>query len=413
MQATFLDHKPGSGEYPERSYDPTLKCVWVLFEPESTEAWVGAFGVGGFGRRKVIRCGETPVFLVLAEGNPYLVNGETGDLVSDPFAVDILAALPVPERDLIIGADNSSLFAITSGGLVWESPIIAIGGIDLLEATSDELQGQLWTEDGIYRFSLGYQDWQLTQGEAIEEYSKKQRARSVLPRRRGCLAVAILVLVAVGVLITIPFHGYRFDASAPEILSTPETGIILLPELVFVGRARPARALWCSLLGYWAPAACLFEVRAIGLHVWFLRGSGVEYHALEPFPYHQGEAYVYNGKLHWLLGRDSWEWVDQGFRKLSRSDTTLLLENRHFLIGDVMRAEGWIRHRVDHEDQTFSMGSYSVRYSRPLVEEGPTEITIEDGPVVGKLYSRDHRTRFTGWVEQIPDISVQEQQPTG
>jgi hypothetical protein len=166
MRATFLDAMPLSGDYPERSYQPTLDCGWVLFEPPSEAAWVGAFGRGSFGCRQVLRCGETSVVLVLADGEPYLVNGETGELVSESISGEIMTAVSVPERDLVIAADNSSLVAIDSRGLVWKSPLVAIDGIDLLETTSAEMKGHLHTEDGVRPFSLRFRDWRLVEGES-------------------------------------------------------------------------------------------------------------------------------------------------------------------------------------------------------------------------------------------------------
>jgi hypothetical protein len=164
MRATILDDMPPSGDYPERSYEPTLECVWVLFEPGSTDAWVGAFGPGSFGCRQVLRCGETQVFLVLAGGAPYLVNAEDGELVLSQTGADIMTALQVPDRDLIIAADYLSMFAFSSRGLAWESSVVAIEGVDLLEVTSNELRGRLHTEGGTRGFYLRCEDWQLREG---------------------------------------------------------------------------------------------------------------------------------------------------------------------------------------------------------------------------------------------------------
>lgn len=446
MRATFLDHIPPSGNFLERSYGPTLGCGWVLFEPEPAEAWVGAFGLGGSDCRQVFRCGNTPVFLVLANGKPYLVNGETGELVSDPTQSnfdELMAALPIPGRDLIIAADNSSLFAISSRGLRWESPLVAISGIDLLEATSDELRGHLGTEDGVYHFTLRFKDWQLVQGEAIEEYfgkpqgiltrfierlriklgqastvrmfsarrAQNQKIRDLLNNRRGCLVAVLVSLLAVGVLAFVPVHGYRYDSGPPEILSNPDLGIILVDARIWADRKTAPRILWCSSLGYWAPPSCLPETRLVGLHIWFLRASGVEYHALAPFS-QLYEAYVYNGRLRWQSGREHFEWVDGGFRRLSESEEALPFQDQKS-VGDVIKAEGWSRHPVGDQHQMFSLGPYRVRYSRPAIEDGPTEIVIEEGPVVGTLYSRAERWHFTWWSERLPEFSVRGQRPTG
>jgi hypothetical protein len=111
---------------------------------------------------------------VLASGEPYVVNGETGDQVSVPTGLDIMTAVQVPDRDLIVAADYLSLFAFSSRGLEWESATVAIEGIDLLEVTSTGLRGHLHTEDGPETFALRFQDWQLRHGHDPPGHEKGQ-----------------------------------------------------------------------------------------------------------------------------------------------------------------------------------------------------------------------------------------------
>lgn len=220
----------------------------------------------------------------------------------------------------------------------------------------------------------------------------------------------VVILVAAAVLLLVPIHGHEFVSGSPQILSNEETGIIILPEWVFADGKSVPEALWCGFLGWFAPATCLPEIRVTGLHLWFLRASGVEYHAIEPFPF-QSAAYVFDGTLRWYRGRETWEWTGDHFRKLGQDDARLPFTDQRD-IGDVIRAEGWTEHPVEGNLRTFSLGPYRVRYTRPDFDGGgPTEIVIEQGPVVGKLYSRVERWRFTGWVERLPELSVQEQQP--
>lgn len=168
MRASFLDDVPISGVHPERSYEPTGECGWVLFEPGPARAWLGAFGLGDFGCRTVLRFGSTENFLVVADGRSYVVNASSGELVYKPTEREITAALAAPDRDLIIGCDQTAVFTMASRSLVWSSPEVALDGIDLLKVSSKEVLGRFHTDEGIFRFTLRFDDWQLLQGEPVE-----------------------------------------------------------------------------------------------------------------------------------------------------------------------------------------------------------------------------------------------------
>lgn len=234
------------------------------------------------------------------------------------------------------------------------------------------------------------------------------KTRDFLPGRRGCFLVSLAVI---GLLLMVPVHGYQYVSGSPEILSNQEIGIIIVPAWIFAGRKPAAQLLWCSFLGWFAAPSCLPEMQTSGLHVWFLRETGVEYHAIAPFPY-QSAAYVYNGKLRWFRGREAWEWEGQGFRKLDDSEAEMPFRDQRS-IADLMRAEGWTQHRIDNEHQVIPAGAYRVRYIRPVTEADPTEMAIEEGPVAGTLYSRVEKWHFTGLMGRIPEFSIEEQQTLG
>lgn len=220
----------------------------------------------------------------------------------------------------------------------------------------------------------------------------------------GCLAVTLVVL---GILLMLPVSGYEFVSGSPELFSSAEAGIVILPEWVVADRRPLAHGFWCSFLGYFGDESCLPETRLTGLHVWFLDATGVEYHAVEPFPV-ESAAYIYDGRLRWYRGREQWEWAGEGFRKLGEAESELLFRDQATL-DEVTRASGWVTHRVGDASQEFLLGPYRVRYTRPLTGEGPTMLVIVEGPATGTLYSRSEGWRVTWWSDRVPDLSLEKQ----
>ena len=219
---------------------------------------------------------------------------------------------------------------------------------------------------------------------------------------RGCL---VATLAVVTILLMLPTSGYEFVSGAPELFSSAEEGIVILPEWVVADRKPVARRLWCSFLGYFADASCLPETRLTGLHVWFLEATGVEYHAVAPFPI-ESAAYIFDGRLRWYRGRESWEWTGDAFTELDRVESEQPFRDAATL-EEVTTAAGWVPHRVEDQSQEFLLGPYRVRYTRSSSGDDPTEFVIEEGPVTGTLYSRPEEWRYTWRSDWIPDLSLE------
>jgi hypothetical protein len=207
-------------------------------------------------------------------------------------------------------------------------------------------------------------------------------------------------------LLIVPLRGFEFISGPPVVFSNEESAIVILPESIWPDSKPAVKVVWCSFLGWWAPTSCLPEARVTGLHIWFLRASEVEYYGIEPFPI-QSAAYVHDGKLRWYRGRETWEWTGRSFTELSESEAARAFRNHRF-IEDVTRAAGWKEHHVDGEHAVLSACPYRLRYSRHAGGPEPTEIVIEEGPVVRRLYSRVQKWQFTWLVDRIPEFPLKE-----
>jgi|ERR1700757_2428173 len=79
MKAIIFDKAPLSGEYEEKYFGKSTSTLWVKFETDSYEKWVGAFGNGCYGITKVIT--HDDLVFVVAKGSVYLINRNNKELI--------------------------------------------------------------------------------------------------------------------------------------------------------------------------------------------------------------------------------------------------------------------------------------------------------------------------------------------
>jgi hypothetical protein len=165
MQAQVLSAPPVSGSIPERGYDATGSCVWVRFEDAKGGEWTGVFGASGLtGSASVTLFEDGRSALVIARGQGYIVDTESGELrhkTECDYLVDVLA---IPARGLVVACDFTMLLAYSPGGLVWRSARVAVDGIRLESATPEELRGSIWDGNDWQPFRLAIGTWSFREG---------------------------------------------------------------------------------------------------------------------------------------------------------------------------------------------------------------------------------------------------------
>lgn len=163
MKAQPLKSAPVAGICPERWYGVNVDIMWVLFEDENHTNWIGAFKRGCIPHFNVVLPFQTSdAFLVVANGQGYVVNVTSRELLYQVESDALVDAVAIPDRDLIIVTDcYVSLRALTSAREIWHSDRISMDGIRFEQVTSEFLTGQGWQLDGCHPFALNLRDWNL------------------------------------------------------------------------------------------------------------------------------------------------------------------------------------------------------------------------------------------------------------
>lgn len=86
VQADFI-YKPISGQYPEKHFEVERQDFtahswsWVRFTKSDETEWVASFQGGTNDKKLLAILRDTPFVFVVAEGQGYLVNAETEELI--------------------------------------------------------------------------------------------------------------------------------------------------------------------------------------------------------------------------------------------------------------------------------------------------------------------------------------------
>ncbi len=115
MPDSLLTEKPISGTIRERRYGVSGGAnLWVRFDDDATEPWVGVFGMGDVSPY----CAVVPfdddggrTVLVVAGGQGYIVDRISGTVLRETDWFYSYSALAPPTRDFVIVADNQHIWA--------------------------------------------------------------------------------------------------------------------------------------------------------------------------------------------------------------------------------------------------------------------------------------------------------------
>lgn len=174
-----MTEKPISGKYLERHYTCSEgKNVWVLFSGEGFKPWVGVFGEGSSPYFSFIaQFDETNIFLIIACGQGYIVNGADGLLIRRTKWDYSFSCFIVPERPFIAVANNQEVWACHVDKDIYatvEKPWftnvdksgnslppaqqelfgIALDGLVFDSISDNKLYGKSWWPPGWYRFQI-------------------------------------------------------------------------------------------------------------------------------------------------------------------------------------------------------------------------------------------------------------------
>jgi hypothetical protein len=160
MPVSLYEHVPESGSIAERRYDAGSFCTFVRFEPEFDEPWAGVFGNGTIRKRTkdAVLFGDNRHAFVIAAGQGYVVDIETGELLQKTDYDYFGGAITVPQQSFVVAHDDLSLYLIHPKTVGWQSERIARFGITLETATPTRLIGALEQHNGWYRFEFSYEN---------------------------------------------------------------------------------------------------------------------------------------------------------------------------------------------------------------------------------------------------------------
>lgn len=164
MMIELLHSIPVSGTFPERTYDASGSCTWVLFRPPAAVEWVGVFGNGGTVHHSdAVSSSDAGFAFVVAAGQGYAVSFPSGDLLFKSECDFLTGALAVPGTPYVVGADFTNLHVYTAEGEAWHSDRVALDGIRLLSADRREARAAAWQGDGWYEVIIGFEPFAAQQ----------------------------------------------------------------------------------------------------------------------------------------------------------------------------------------------------------------------------------------------------------
>ena len=173
MNAKFLKKRPESGEYIERAYSPRYyDDRWVLFEDDNYNEWVGIFGSGSFGCEKILLFPNTNVVLVIAKGEDYIVNINTGKLIySNASCGNILNAFIVGVNDFILAWEYGNIYAFSSKKLLDKcGQFIDIDKIEFNYISNDIIKGEVHDCMDIFEIKIDLKNNKILKGNLIGTY---------------------------------------------------------------------------------------------------------------------------------------------------------------------------------------------------------------------------------------------------
>lgn len=119
----------------------------VLVTPKSCKSWLGMFSFGHTSPKGKTGLYSWPTpdrLCVVSLGIGYLVSVKEPTEYEMIEVEPILEVLPIEEREIVVFANYTELFAYGKAGLAWKSMRIAWDGLKITKVHSEFVEGEFW-----------------------------------------------------------------------------------------------------------------------------------------------------------------------------------------------------------------------------------------------------------------------------
>lgn len=142
---------PGTGRLdgpvfyiPQPNTRPEHDGLWLRIRAGSGKTWIGVFGFGydsppAFSR--VVSSADPHRACVISRGAAYMVKAEEPEAWEQVPIVPVLDLRLVPQYQLLILADFTTLVAYGTNGFAWRSPRVCWDELTILNVTRDTVEG--------------------------------------------------------------------------------------------------------------------------------------------------------------------------------------------------------------------------------------------------------------------------------
>ncbi len=146
-----LGELPGTGKfavpvifYPPSKSRPEHDGLWLKVSDAKDRAWIGVFAFGyssppAFSR--IVSSPDPNRVCVISNGGAYLVKADEPKVWEQIPLIPVLDVRSIPEHNLLVFSDFTSLAAYGTNGLVWRSPRVCWDGLKIVSVTRGTIEG--------------------------------------------------------------------------------------------------------------------------------------------------------------------------------------------------------------------------------------------------------------------------------
>jgi hypothetical protein len=184
----LLTSIPISGTVEERQFSPSARAnTWVRFDRTDGSEWVGVFGAGemsSFNAVVPFPDDNGATILVVAGGQGYVVDRESGDLLRKAPWETAYSAVPAPGRDFVLVADSIRAWAVYRDVEEYVRRVepawyaidesdrairLALDGLVLYKPEREAIPLAVWEMDGWYAGRISFDALIFERGERLAD----------------------------------------------------------------------------------------------------------------------------------------------------------------------------------------------------------------------------------------------------
>jgi hypothetical protein len=120
--------------------------VFIRISPLRRAPWIGCFAFGRAPRAAtcVVACPNANEVCIVAMGAGYIVRADDPEQWWPTRSNPVQNVIPVPDHELLVLADFTTLVAYGPGGLKWESVRLSFDGLEDISVSGDRLMVTAW-----------------------------------------------------------------------------------------------------------------------------------------------------------------------------------------------------------------------------------------------------------------------------